>query len=97
MKKFNGGYQIIDCGGLDMTDSDPQTISGLFAKAKKACEDGKPVYASNCVWGVNSDAPLTPLPCFLQKWSDNLIVATCSVKSVQITDEDVCTVVDLVS
>ncbi len=97
MKNFNGGYQIIDCDGLDMTDSNAQTIDGIWDKANKACEDGMFVLAANCVWGDNSDAPLTPLPCFLQKWNSKLIVATCSVKSVQITDEDVCTVVDLVS
>lgn len=79
-----------------MTDSNEQTIAGLFAKAKKACEDGKPVFASNTVWGVNSDAPLTPLPCFLQMWTSELIVATCSTKSVRITKADKCTVVDLV-
>lgn len=97
MGNYSGGYQIIDCGGLDLTSAELQTIKGLFAKAKKACEDGTFVLASNCVWGSNNDAPLTPLPCFLQKWSDSLIVATCSVKSVQITDEDVCTIVDLAS
>ena len=44
MKKYNGGYQIIDCGGLDMTDDQEQTITGLFKKAKKAIED-----ASRCL------------------------------------------------
>lgn len=95
MKNYTGGYQIIDCGGLDLTDSNEQTITGLFAKAKKACEDGMFVLASNCVWGDNSDAPLTPLPCFLQMWTAELIVATCSTKSVRITNADKCTVVDL--
>ena len=79
MKKFNGGYQIIDCGGLDMTDNQEQTITGLFAKAKKACDDGQFVLATNIVWGTNSDAPLTPLPVFLQQWNADLIVATCSI------------------
>lgn len=97
MKKYNGGYQIIDCGGLDMTDSNEQTITGLFKKAKKAVEDGKPVFASNTVWGSNSDAPLTPLSVFLQQWNADLIVATCSTKSVRITKADKCTVVDLVN
>lgn len=95
MKKFTGGYQIIDCNGLDLTDSNEQTITGLFAKAKKACEDGSFVLATGCVWGDNSDAPLTPLPCFLQMWTSELIVATCSTKSVRITKADKCTVVDL--
>lgn len=96
MKKFTGGYQIIDCGGLDMTDNKAQTITGIFAKALKACEDGTFVLATNVVWGSNNDSPLTPLPVFLQKWSDELVVATCSIYSVQITDKDVCTVVSLV-
>ena len=96
MAKFTGGYQIIDCGGLDMTDDQEQTITGLFAKAKKACEDGTFVLASNIVWGSNNDAPLTPLPVFLQQWNSDLIVATCSIYSVNITKADKCTVVSLV-
>ncbi|MBO7731369.1 MAG: hypothetical protein J6S67_02400 [Methanobrevibacter sp.] len=96
MRKFTGGYQIIDCGGLDMTDNQEQIITGLFKKAKKACEDGTFVLASNIVWGINSDAPLTPLPVFLQQWNDDLIVATCSIYSVNITSADKCTVVSLV-
>ena len=29
MKNYTGGYQIIDCGGLDLTDSNEQTITGF--------------------------------------------------------------------
>lgn len=96
MKDFTGGYQIIDCGGLDMTDANEQTINGLFNKAKKACEDGTFVLAKNIVWGSNNDQPLTPLPVFLQQWNADLIVATCSIYSVRITKADKCTVVSLV-
>lgn len=96
MKDFTGGYQIIDCDGLDMTDANEQTINGLFAKAKKACDDGTFVLAKNIVWGSNNDQPLTPLPVFLQQWSADLIVATCSIYSVRITSADKCTVVSLV-
>lgn len=96
MKDFTGGYQIIDCGGLDMTDGNEQTITGLFNKAKKACDDGTFVLAKNIVWGSNNDQPLTPLPVFLQQWNADLIVATCSIYSVRITKADKCTVVSLV-
>lgn len=96
MKKYTGGYQIIDCKGLDLTDSNEQTISGLYAKVKKAVDDGEFMLATGCVWGDNSDAPLTPLPFFAQQWSDSMIVCTCSIKNVQITNKDKVTVVSLV-
>lgn len=95
--KNNGGYYVVDLKGLDLTDTDPQTISGLFADMKKAIASGKPLIAINAVWGVNSNAPLTPIHFFAQQWSSTLVVGTASVLNISCTNEDVVTIVNLAS
>ena len=93
--KQNGGYYMVDCGGLDLTDSSEQTITGLFNRMKKAIASGKPLIAYNCVWGSNSDAPLTPIHFFAQRWSDTMVVGTASILNITCTSADKVTVVDL--
>lgn len=95
MKNGNGGYCLVDCTGLDLTDSNAQTIIGLFKRMKEAIATGKPLIATGCVWGANSDAPLTPINFFAQEWTSSLIVGTASILNISVTDEDVVTVVDL--
>lgn len=91
----NGGYAMVDCRGLDLTDSNPQTITGLYADMVKAIKSGKPLIAVNCVWGSNGDNPLTPIHFFAQQWSSNLVVGTASILNISCTDQDVVTVTDL--
>lgn len=94
---MNGGYFEVDCGGLDLTSAETQTISGLFNRMKTAIASGKPLIATNCVWGSNSDAPLTPIHFFAQQWSSTLVVGTASILNISCTDHDVVTVTSLVS
>ena len=91
----NGGYYVVDLKGLDLTSDSTQTISGLFADMKKAIASGKPLIAINAVWGVNSDAPLTPIHFFAQQWNANLVVGTASILNISCTNEDVVTVTNL--
>lgn len=42
---MNGGYVILSCGGIDITDDKKQTIDGLYADIATARATGKPVYA----------------------------------------------------
>lgn len=91
----NGGYCMVDCTGLDLTDSNEQTITGLYARMKAALKTGKPLVAYGCVWGTNSDAPLTPIQFFAQEWSSSLIVGTASILNISVTSADKVTVVDL--
>lgn len=92
---MNGGYVMVDGKGLDLTSNESQTITGLFKDLDNAIKTGKPVFGYNCVWGVNNDKPLSPLPIFLQKWNDDLIVGTCSILNVNITSSDVVTIDNL--
>ena len=92
---MNGGYCLIDCAGLDLTEETTQTIPGLFKRMKEAIATGKPLIAENCVWGANSDAPLTPIAFFAQVWNSALIVGTASILNITVTNEDVVTVTNL--
>lgn len=92
---MNGGYVMVNGKGLDLTDNESQTITGLFKDLDDAIKTGKPVFGYNCVWGVNNDTPLSPIPFFLQKWNDSLIVGTSSILNVNVTDHDVVTIVNL--
>ena len=91
----NGGYAMVDLRGLDLTDSNPQTISGLYADMVKAIKSGKPLIGVNAVWGSNSDNPMTPIWFFAQQWSSNLVVGTASILNISCTDQDVVTVTNL--
>lgn len=93
---MNGGYVMVDGKGLDLTANEAQTIDGLFRALKEAFNTGKPVYGYNCVWGVNSDAPLSPIAFFVQIWNANLIVCTSSILKIDVTSEDSVTITSLV-
>ena len=97
MKGLKGGYFMIDCGGLDLTDDSTQTIIGLYKQMQEGIKSGKPLIAYNCVWGSNSDAPLTPIQFFAQQWSSTLVVGTASILNITCTNEDVVQVTSLVS
>ena len=92
---MNGGYCLIDCAGLDLTKETTQTIPGLFKRMKAAITTGKPLIAEGCVWGANSNAPLTPIAFFAQEWTSTLIVGTASILNITVTNEDVVTVTNL--
>lgn len=92
---MNGGYVMVDGKGLDLTANEAQTIGGLFNDLKNALASGKPVFGYNCVWGVNNDAPLSPIAFFVQKWNDNLIVCTSSILKIDVTSADSVTITNL--
>ena len=94
---MTSGYFMIDCKGLDLTDSNEQTINGLFAQMKKGIASGKPLIAYNCVWGDNSDAPLTPIHFFAQNWTDSLVVGTASILNITCSSADKVNVTSLVA
>lgn len=93
---MNGGYIMIDCKGLDLTSNEEQTISGLYNDMVNAIKTGKPLVAYNCVWGSNSDSPMTPIPFFAQNWTDSLVVGTASILNISCTSADKVTVTSLV-
>ena len=51
---MNGGYIMLDMQGLDLTETDPQTITGIHARVTAAAGTGKPVYLT----GVEDASPI---------------------------------------
>ena len=94
---MKGGYYMVDCSGLDLTDSTKQEKAGLFAAMQKALKSNKPLIAYGFVWGDNSDSPLSPITFFAQARTSSLIVATASTKNVTVNSDDEVYVTDLVA
>ena len=96
MNKFTGGYQIVDCDGLNLLGgSTPQTKTGLYKKMQSALKSGKPVFASNCIYGEGH--PMTPICVMCQQEDENTVVATASILQIWITKADSVTVVSLLA
>lgn len=89
-----GGYILIDCGGLNLLATDPQTISGLYAKVKKAHELNKPIYATNCVYG--SGVKLSPISVFAINEAGTIIL-TASILQVRVASNDAVTITNLIT
>lgn len=53
---MKGGYAIVDCSGVDL--SNLGTVTGLYARVKAAIATGKPIVLANI---VNSTQAFTPM------------------------------------
>lgn len=91
---LKGGYAMIDCKGLKLTETDPQEIGGVWEIAKKALESGKPIIAHNCVY---NDAPVSPVTCFGWYIDTDEIVIVGATLHIHVKDDDTATVIDVVS
>lgn len=89
-----GGYILIDCGGLNLLSETSQTITGLYAKVKKAHELNKPIYAVNCVYG--SGVKMSPIQVFTINESGTMI-GTASILQVRVASDDSVTITSLIS
>lgn len=88
----NGGYVMVDCGGLDLLSQSKVTIDGIFAKCKAAYESGKPIIATNCVYGEGF--PMTPISVMGIYQSDKYCL-TASILQIWVDEDDGCTIVSL--
>lgn len=89
----NSGYVLVDCTGLDLSDSTEQDIPGIYDRAKAALETGKPCYACNAKWDTMPASPISVVA-----WMEGTtIVATGHVMRVEIASDDGVTVTMLVS
>lgn len=95
MKNLKGGYQMIDCQGLDLTKGTAQTITGIYEELTQAIATGKPVYAYNCIWGAGK--PVTPMNVLCLQLDSTTITATASTLQINVKNNDKCTVGNLVS
>lgn len=90
---MNPGYIMIDCEELDLTEEEPQTITGIYDRMQEALSTQKAVVACNCVWG--DTGPVTPISVLLTTPAENTIVATASTLQVIVTSQDVVTIVNM--
>ena len=89
-----GGNILVDCGGLNLLAETSQTITGLYAKAKKAHELNKPIIATNCVYG--SGVKLSPIPVFAINEAGTIIL-TASILQVRVASNDAVTITNLIT
>ena len=86
------GYISIDCKGLDLLAEEAQTISGLYNEIQEAIATGKPMYATNLVWGDVS--VISPVQVFSVQW-DGYVILTSSTLQVIVTTADSVTINNL--
>lgn len=86
------GYIQVDCKGLDLLAESAQTINGLYNEIQEAIETGKPMFATNLVWGDVSD--ISPVQVFSVQWS-GYVILTASTLQVIVTTEDSVTINNL--
>ena len=87
------GYINIDCKGLNLLAQEAQTIDGLYNEIQEAISTGKPMYATNLVWGDVS--AISPVQVFSVQW-DGYVILTSSTLQVIVTTEDSVTINNLV-
>jgi len=84
---MKGGYQMVDCKGLDLTGgSTAQTIAGIHEEFSKALASNKPVYLYGCKNGTNK--PTTPIQAFLNAGATGTIVATIAGAKLFVSSEN---------
>lgn len=92
---MNGGYIMVDCTGLDLTDTESQSISGIWDKAVDAIEADKPIIAHNCEYGTG--VKVSPVTCFGWYIDIDEIVIVGATLHIHIKDDDTATVLDVAS
>lgn len=86
------GYISIDCKGLNLLAEEAQTISGLYNEIQEAIATGKPMFATNLVWGDVS--AISPVQVFSVQW-DGYVILTSSTLQVIVTTADSVTINNL--
>lgn len=92
---FSGGYYMVDCTGIDLTETDPQSITGIWKKAVTAIATNKPIVAYGCVYGTG--VPVSPVVCFGWYISTTEIVIVGATLHIHIKSDNTATVLDVVS
>jgi len=92
---MNGGYFMVNCKGLDLTVTDPQTIPGIWNDAVIAMGTGKPIIAHNCVYG--SGVNVSPVTCFGWYISATEIVIVGATLHIHVKSDNTATVLDVAS
>lgn len=90
---MNGGYYLIDAKNIELTETDPQAVSGIFAEAQKALATDKPIVAYGLTY---SGAAVSPVNCFGWYLATDEIVMVSATLHLHVKDDDTVTVLDVV-
>lgn len=78
---MNGGYINIDASGLDIHETEKQTISGIYKKVKNAMLKNKPLFVYNAVFG--SYGKMSPIAIMANYASDGVTII-CTSSTIQL-------------
>lgn len=92
--KAPGGYILIDATGIELTETDPQSVPGIWKKAVAAVASKKPIVASGCTYAT---APVSPVTGFAWYISTTEIVFVGATLHVHIKNDNTATVLDVAS
>lgn len=90
---FKGGYVLVDCSGLDLTETSATSLTGIWKKAKDALASGKPIVAYNCIYGTG--VKVSPVACFGFYLASDEICIVGATLHIHITDNDKYRVLDV--
>ena len=88
---MNFGIVNIDCAGLELTNTETQTITGMYSNCKEALETGKAVVAYNCKWDTK---PVSPIMVFGIDFGTYFIF-TASTLQVIVNNDDTISIVNM--
>lgn len=89
---MNGGYTMVNCKGLELTETDPQSIEGIWEDAKEAIKANKPIVAYNSKY---ADSPVSPVTCFGWALSTTEIVIVGATLHIHVKSDNTATVLDV--
>lgn len=93
---MKGGYINIDASGLDVHETEKQTINGIYKKTLDAKKADKPIFVYNAVFG--DYGKISPIGVFCNFASDEeTIICTSSTLQIIVDKEDGVTINNLVS
>ena len=85
------GYTIVDCGGLELTSSSQQTITGLYNRSKQAFSKGALILAYNCKY---DSKVCSAIPVFGVDY-DSEIIFTSSILQIHVKPNDKVTITNM--
>lgn len=88
------GYIMIDCKELNLLASESQTIDGLYNNCVEAMASGKPIIATNCVYG--EDVPMTPIS-VMAIIEAGVIIFTASILQIRVSSDDSVVITSLLT
>lgn len=89
---LNSGYIFLDCGGINLSSSSAQSLSGIYNRASAALKSGKPVILTNIKFGTKASSPISAT---LYQYSSTVITAIASIYSIAIANTNSATVTNL--